>query len=218
VLGRESKRLVSIKEGARNRVLSDDELRKVWLAAEQAGVFGAYVRFVLLTATRRNEASEIRHSELEGTDLWLIPWQRYKTGAKTKTDMAIPLSEAAQAIIAAQPNRGEYIFSHTGKNPLGNFSNAKRAFDAACGVKDWHLHDLRRTARTLLSKVTTPDIAERCLGHVLLGQRATYDWHRYEDEMRAAFEALASLIDRIAHPPPAEVADFAEERGKRLGR
>ena len=215
VLGRESKRLVSIREGARSRVLSDDELRKVWLAAEQTGVFGAYLRLLLLTASRRSEAAGMRRGELEGTGLWVIPWERYKTGAKSKTDMPIPLSEAAQAIIAAQPNRGEYIFSYTGKYPLSNFANAKRAFDAACGVTDWHLHDLRRTARTLLSRVTTPDIAERCLGHVLLGQRATYDWHRYEDEMRAAFEALAALIERIVRPPSASVADLAKERGKR---
>ena len=215
VLGRESKRLISIKEGARSRVLNDDELRKVWLAAEQAGVFGAYLRLLLLTASRRSEAAGMRRGELEGTGLWVIPWERYKTGAKSKTDMPIPLSEAAQAIIAAQPNRGEYIFSYTGKYPLSNFANAKRAFDAACGVTDWHLHDLRRTARTLLSRVTTPDIAERCLGHVLLGQRATYDWHRYEDEMRAAFEALAALIERIVRPPAADVADLAKERGKR---
>jgi hypothetical protein len=218
VLGRESVRLVSIREGARTRFLDDDELRRVWLAAEQAGVFGAYIRFLLLTATRRNEASKIRRSELEDSAAWIIPWERYKTGAKTKTDMLIPLSTAAQEIVAAQTNRGEYIFSYSnGKNPLSNFANAKRDFDTACGVSDWHLHDLRRTARTLLSRVTDPDTAERCLGHILMGQRGTYDKHDYQREKREAFEGLAQLIDRIAHPPEAEVADLAAERGKRRG-
>jgi len=157
----------------------------------------------------------MRRSELEGTGLWVIPWERYKTGAKSKTDMPIPLSEAAQAIIAAQPNRGEYIFSYTGKYPLSNFANAKRAFDAQCGVSGWTIHDLRRSARTLLSRVTDPDTAERCLGHVLMGQRGTYDRHSYQDKKREAFEALAQLIHRIAHQPEVAVADLAEERGKR---
>jgi hypothetical protein len=213
VLGRESTRLVSIREGARSRILSEDELRKVWLAAEQAGTFGSYVRFLLLTATRRKEASAMQRGELEDSATWIIPWERYKTGDKSRTDMLIPLSKAAQEIVAAQPNRGEYIFSSTGERPLTNFAVNKARFDAACGVTGWTIHDLRRTSRTLLSKVTTPDIAERCLGHVLMGQRGTYDRYSYQDEKRAAFEALAALIERIVHPP--EVADFAKERGKR---
>jgi hypothetical protein len=218
VLGRESKRLVSIREGARARILDDGELRKVWLAAEQpeAGVFGAYIRFLLLTATRRKEAAAMQRSEREDSATWIIPWERYKTGDKSKTDMLVPLSKAAQDIVDAQPKRGEFIFSSTGERPLTNFAVNKARFDTACGVTGWTIHDLRRTARTLLSKLTTPDIAERCLGHILMGQRGVYDRASYQDEKRAAFEALAQLIDRIVHPTPeATVADFAKERGKR---
>jgi hypothetical protein len=46
-----------MSETARERVLTDDELRKVWHAAEDLGVFGAFVRFLLLTAARRGEAA-----------------------------------------------------------------------------------------------------------------------------------------------------------------
>jgi hypothetical protein len=41
------------------------------------------------------------------------------------------------------------------------------------------------------------DTAERCLGHSLGGIRATYDKHRYLEEMRTAFEALAAQIAAI---------------------
>src|SRR5207244_6212805 len=52
-------------ERARDRVLSDDELRAVWRAAEaQRGQWGALLRFLLLTATRRNEARGMSRAEL----------------------------------------------------------------------------------------------------------------------------------------------------------
>src|SRR5947199_2776288 len=62
---------------ARDRVLNDDELRVVWRAAQDMGPFGAFIRFTLLTATRRDEAAHINRREITGTD-WLIPAERYK--------------------------------------------------------------------------------------------------------------------------------------------
>jgi integrase len=53
-------------EQARERILTDDELRKVW--AVNNGIFSAYVRFLLLTAARRNEVSEMTWAELQGSD------------------------------------------------------------------------------------------------------------------------------------------------------
>jgi len=215
------RRRTSISERARDRVLSDEELRAVWLAAERfSDPFGAFVRFVLLTATRRNEAGGMRRSELLAPDTWVIPRARYKTGKKSKVDMLIPLSRVAQRILESQP-AGEFVFGR-GK-PLGNFARRKQDFDAACGVTGWTIHDLRRTARTLLSAAhdangarITPDIAERCLGHALLGQRGTYDIHDYESEKREAFEALARKIELIVRPPPAaSVSDLADARRKR---
>jgi integrase len=208
-------RRTSIKARARDRVLSDDELRRVWLAAEQDTTpFGAFVRFVLLTATRRSEAGGLRRSELspDGT-VWTIPGARYKSGL----DTVIPLSKAAQAIVEAQPVlAGDFVFSATGRNPLGDFAKAKAVFDRACGVTGWTIHDLRRTGRTLLSRAgISPDVAERCLGHALIGVRGVYDRFEYADEKRHAFEALAALVARIVHPPKAKVADLAAERGKR---
>ena len=80
-------------------------------------------------------------------------------------------------------------------------------FAAACGVTDWTLHDLRRTARSLLSRAgISPDIAEMCLGHVLTGVRGTYDRHAYHEEKKHAFEALAAQIARIVDPQDNVVA------------
>jgi len=194
-------------------VLSDDELLAVWTAAEQDKGFGPYLRFILLTATRRNEAAGLQRSELspDGT-VWVIPGARYKS----KRDTVIPLSRAAQKIVAAQPVLGDFVFSVDGSRALGNFGDRKARFDVASGISGYTLHDLRRTARTLLSRAgISPDIAEQCLGHALVGMRGTYDRFQYIDEKRHAFETLAALIERIVRPPKAKVADMAAERRRR---
>jgi integrase len=194
-------RRTSIAERARSRVLSDDELQRVWLAAEQdRGPFGPFVRFVLLTATRRGEAAGLRRSELSDDGrIWTIPAGRYKSGR----DVVIPLSAAAQKVLATQLALGDFAFTVDGSRPLGDFDGRKQEFDKACGVRDYVLHDLRRTSRTLLSRAgVVADIAERCLGHAIVGVRATYDRHEYQSEKAAAFEALAAQIERIVRPPP----------------
>jgi integrase len=203
--------------GGRDRVLDDAELRAIWLAAERDdGPFGPYLRFTLLTATRRSESAGLKHSELSDSGAtWVIPAARYKS----KRDVLLPLSRAAQKIIAAQPAKpgGDHVFSVTGEFPLGDFASRKAAFDRTCGVSGWRLHDLRRTARTLLSRAgVSPDTGERCLGHALLGVRRVYDRHEFRDEKARAFEALAAQIERIVRPPSDVVVPI--RTGAKAGR
>jgi integrase len=186
-------------ERMRNRVLSDDELARVWIAADGMEVFGRYVQFMLLTATRRNEAARMTHSELSNGD-WLIPALRYKN----KLDHLVPLSKAAQALLAKVPRIAgcDFVFTADGKHPITNFSHLKTRLDAASGVTRWRLHDTRRTARSIMSAVgVEPDHAERCLGHALPGIRENYDCHTYRAEKLAAFEKLAARINQIANSP-----------------
>jgi integrase len=216
VLGRGGRR-VKPKDLARSRVLTDAELASIWRAAETyPGPFGAYLRFTVLTATRRGESAGLRRSELsEGDTVWTIPGSRYKSG----NDTVIPLSKAAQAIIATQPVLlGDFVFSADGTRALGGFAKRKRGFDEAAGVRDYRLHDLRRSSRTWLGRAgVSANVAERCLGHALTGVRGVYDKFEYLPQKAEALEALAALIERIVRPPAA-VADIAVERGKRRRR
>jgi len=78
---------------------------------------------------------------------------------------------------------------------------------SASGVTVGLSHDLRRTARSLLSRAgTATDHAERCLGHVIGGVRGVYDRHEYFDEKARAFEALAAQVQRIIDPQENVVA------------
>jgi site-specific recombinase XerD len=199
------------KERARDRVLSDVELRAIWRAAEaRRWPYSDMLRFILLTATRLREAAEMRREELSG-DEWLIPAARYKG----KHDHLVPLSQAAQAVLAQVPviGRKGWVFTTSGEVPISGFSKAKRQFDAlalaelrklnpeAKPLPRWTTHDLRRTARSLMSRAgVDPDHAERALGHVINGVRGTYDRHEFKDEKRRAFETLAAQIDRIINP------------------
>ena len=191
------------KESARERTLTDDELRAIWKAAEaNPHPFGNLVRFLLLTASRRCEASELIWNELVGAD-WILPAARNKANQ----ELLRPLSEAARAILADQPRVSQYVFPTDATHCLTNFGYYKRHFDKACGVTGWTLHDLRRTARSLMSRAGVPsEHAERCLGHVLGGVEKTYNRHSYETEKRIAFEKLATLIETIVNPQPNVVA------------
>jgi len=184
------------EERERDRVLNDDELCAVWKTAEVfPGPWGQFVRFLLLTACRRTEASAMTWSEISNSN-WTIPAERYKTG----TEVTLPLSSAAMKVLAEIPRiEGcDFVFATDGRTPISGFSTFKLKFDIACGVKNWRLHDLRRTSRSLMSRAgVNSDIAERCMGHALPGVRGTYDKHHYIPEMRAAFKALAAQINAV---------------------
>jgi len=187
-------------ERARDRVLSDDELRRVWKASLEMHMYGALIRFLLLTAARRGEAAEMLWSELNGAE-WTLP----ATRNKTKIDLLRPLSAAALALLVELPraNNSRYVFcSLKGRSPMSQFSRDKPILDKRSGVRNWRIHDLRRTARSLMSRAgVRPDIAERALGHVVGNAvERTYDRHRYLDELRHAYEQLAALVQRIIEP------------------
>jgi integrase len=183
-----------------SRVLTDDdEVRRVWTASAAPEPFRAIVRLLLLTAARREEIGAMRWDEIKG-DLWTLPPERHKTG-RTAGELVRPLSKAAMAIVNAQPRiqGSPYIFGQRG---FGNWTAAKERFDRESGVVNWGLHGLRKTARTLLSRAKIDsDLAERMLGHARPSIQKTYDHHKFIEEQRGAFEALSTLIERIADPP-----------------
>jgi integrase len=82
-----------------------------------------------------------------------------------------------------------------------SFARLKCEIDEASGVRGWRLHDLRRTARSLMSRAgVNSDHAERCLGHVIGGIRGTYDRHEFYVEKKHALESLAAQIERVLDP------------------
>lgn len=203
------------KERARTRVLSDDEIRLVWPALDEVGTYGALVKMLFLTAQRHGEVAGITYKEVGADGIWTIPAARYKT----KKPNFVPLSKAALAHIEDQQKLDDcqFVFPTSAKTPYSRSGKSKAALDkvvlkvmqklAKAGTKvealpNWTLHDLRRTAKTLMVRAgVRPDISERVLGHVIAGVEGTYDRHSYAEEKRDALEKLAAIIERITAGP-----------------
>ncbi len=216
------------KDRARTRVLSDDEIRLIWPILNQAGTFGAMVNMLLLTGQRRDEVAQMSRKEIGEDGIWTIPAARYKT----KKPNHVPLSKAALGLIEVQPkiNGCDYFFASSAGTPFSGFGKSKAKLDKAIladmktqakkGAKveplpNWTLHDLRRTAKTLMARVgVRPDISERVLGHVIAGVEGTYDRHSYAEEKRDALEKLATMIERILNPLPLNVETLGERRAR----
>jgi integrase len=192
-------RRVPAQSRARSRVLDDAELRAVWRAAEEAGVFGAFVMLLLLTGQRREKVVTIKWDAVSEDGTWTIPTEPREKG----NPGVLRLSPAAMKVLKAQPRLAgnPYVFPGRSDGPLAGFSERHAAFKARCGVDGWTLHDCRRTARSLLSRTNVrPDIAERVLGHTVGGSVAgIYDRHHYHDEMADALKRLARLITQIVN-------------------
>jgi integrase len=201
------------KERARARVLDDEEIRAVWKAAEANGTYGALVRLLLLTAQRRDKVVSMQWEHISRVGTWDIPSEAREKGNAGM----LSLPPVALDIIHAQPRLGEnpYILAGRGNGHINGFSKAKRLFDAKLpeGMPQWQLHDLRRTARSLMSRAgVRPDIAERVLGHEQEGVEGVYDRFQYRDEKADALRKLAAVIRDIVHPQQAKVVHMTKRK------
>ncbi|MFQ6186333.1 tyrosine-type recombinase/integrase [Sinorhizobium meliloti] len=214
------------KQGAsRERVLTDQEVRLVWLACGKAGwPFGPLVKLLLLTGQRRNEVAHAPRSEFElggNTQLWTIPPERSKNGK----EHLVPLTSLVLEVISGLPKVGDtYLLSTTGETPISGFSRAKKAIDAemltiaeeeaaALGLKQedvklegWTLHDLRRTAASGMARLGVPvHVVEAVLNHQsgsIKGVAKIYNRYEYLDEKRQALEGWAGHLRLIAARAP----------------
>ena len=141
-----------------------------------------------------------------------------KRGAREGQRRVTDAARGALAILVKQPRLGDnpYVFAGRGDGPYRGFSQAKFAFDAKLpDVTPWVIHDLRRTARSLMCRAgVSSEHAERVMGHVVAGVEGVYDRHRYRDEKAAALAKLATLIDAILHQRD-NVLPMAKQRKKK---
>ncbi len=191
----EMKRSGSHTARARTRILSDDEIRMVWEACDEIGTFGAFVKVALLTGQRRAKVAAMEWSDIRD-GVWFIPSEeREKINAGE-----LKLPDFTLAIIDAQRKQknNPFVFAGRGRKAFNSFSDGKEELHAKAPIEPWVVHDLRRTARSLMARAgVRSDIAERALGHVIAGVEGVYDRHAYRDEKGEALAAVAGLVERI---------------------
>ena len=183
------------KEQPRDRVLTEDEVRWLWSAADEIDwPFGPLAQLLLLTAQRRDEVANMEWSELDFMkQTWVIPRHKAKSGRAHE----VHLSAATTAVLRSLPRTGDgLIFTTTGENAVSGFSRAKRRLDnqmakARCRLRclshdvahrekasrgieeawhikipDWTFHDLRRTATTGMARLKVPPhVVDKILNH-----------------------------------------------------
>jgi hypothetical protein len=147
------------KKVKRKRVLSDDELCAAWRAAERVGYpFGPFVKTLMLTALRRNEAAEASRSEFDiGRKLWTIPAERMKGEEDESGPHVVPLSGEMLKILEDLPRfgGGDFLFtSGNGAEPISGFSKMKGRFDKLM------LEELRKIAEDRQDKSLLARIGE----------------------------------------------------------
>jgi integrase len=185
-------------EKSRERVLTNDELVRVWNGCEP-GPFGSAIKVLMLTGARSSEIFDLKWGEIEGPAVKL-------DGARTKNGQAhvIHLSAPALDIIEAMPRVGDYVFSlDGGKKPIrgGGGTRAKERLTKTAGLVDWRVHDMRRTLSTGLNELgVEPHVVEAILGHTVKGVAGVYNRAKYEALKKAALEAwgahVMALIER----------------------
>lgn len=203
----------------RERALTDEEVRDVWLACDEVGgVLPALVRMLLLTGCRRGEvaglqAEEIKHDDLRG-DYIEIPAERMKKG---KAHL-IPITAAIAALLPAGKTGLLFTAATTDtvrpgpahETLFNGFGYAKRVLDAAIArrrqaegrkaMPEWCLHDLRRTVRSGMPALGVAEVvAERILAHDQRGIERHYNKYGYFPEKRAALELWAGHAERVVH-------------------
>jgi integrase len=193
--------------GPRDRVLLDDELQAIWKALPDDH-YGSIVKLLALTGQRRDEMASLRWSEidLEKRTITLPPPR-----TKNKREHVVPLSAPAVAILKAQPRRKlddgterDLVFG-IGDGGFSGWSDAKEKLNASIAEATkkpmalWKLHDLRRTAATVMADRlgVQPHIIEAVLNHVSghkAGIAGVYNRASYEREKRVALDRWAEHV------------------------
>ncbi|MDQ6701990.1 MAG: tyrosine-type recombinase/integrase [Pseudomonadota bacterium] len=189
-------------ETARDRVLSDAELKAAWQAADALEpAYAAFVQLLVLTGQRLREVSELHWSEIDlEKRVWTLPKER----AKNSIEHDIPLSDAAISILQSIPRiaGSGFVFTISGRIPIRGTHSVKRRLDALMPpAPPWVLHDLRRTVASGMAKlgINLP-VIEKLLNHVsgsFAGIVGVYQRHSFADEKRAAMTVWARHIEAL---------------------
>lgn len=190
----------AVQEQARERVLSDAELKAIWSGCIDDD-YSTIIKLLVLSGCRLNEIGRLRWDELHDEQI-ILP------GARTKNKRAhiVPLSEPAKAILTGirrRPDRA-CVFGRRQDNGFSGWSAAKRDLEARANIAErWTVHDLRRTVATRMAELgVQPHIVEAVLNHVsghkggIAGvyNRATYDKEK-RDALNLWAEHVTALVE-----------------------
>lgn len=189
------------RERARDRVLTDDEIKRIVAVGKaEPFPFGPFVLLLLATAQRRGELAALRWSQIDrDTATWEIPG----TIAKNGKPNVVPLSAFAVRILDTVPRFDgcDLVFTTNRRTPVSGFSKMLKRISEAADVSAWRLHDLRRTAATGMARSgVAPHVIEKVLNHLtgsLSSIALVYNKYGFTKEKRAALDEWGSFLDGL---------------------
>ncbi|MCL3881899.1 integrase family protein [Marivita sp. GX14005] len=208
--------------GERDRALDHLELARVlpllvWPAPEclamkarpELNVRPIALRFLLLTAARLSELVDMRWGDFkEEVGIWHKPYVKTISGPPKQQNL--PLSNAAIELLRGLPNfetrqRDDLVFPNDEGGRLGNWQRITGAVHRESATSDWHRHDLRRTAATIMKIL---GISPRVIDEILAHNASSKD----EGSSRALENYFASshLLEHVEHPQKAALDKLAE--------
>ena len=181
----------------RDRVLTNDELARIWTAAGD-DTFGSIIKLLILTGQRRGEITQLK-GRMVGAETITLP----AALSKNKRQHMFPLGDLARTFLRPDQPPDEYFFKTRGKTtPFDGYSKCKPKLDKQAGVYDWTVHDLRRTFASGLASigVSLPTV-ERLLNHIsgsFGGIVGVYQRYDYLPEMQDAIERWERHVQALA--------------------
>jgi len=169
----------------RERVLSDDELHRIWKASDQLHTFGLIIKVLILTGQRRGEVAQFQQSWLKD-NVVTFP----ASIAKNKREHRLPVSSMTVELLKKLP-------------PTYNgWGTPKEKLDKLSGITGWTIHDLRRTYATNLQRLGVKlEVIERLLNHISGPTRSgiigIYQRHDFWDECGEAVEKYEQHLNSL---------------------
>ena len=193
---------------ARDRALSPTEIHVFFNALEQTATMSTLrlaVKFMLLSLVRKSEFIEATWDEVNfETAIWTIPKERMKAGRPHNVYLS---QQALDILVAFKTCFGASSYLHPGryetKLPI-SAATLNRVIDATVKLiresgedfEPFTVHDLRRTASTVLHEVGfNSDWIEKCLAHEQRGVRAIYNKAEYAEQRRTMLQTWADMLD-----------------------
>jgi integrase len=184
--------------GARDRVLSEKEIKALWTALPE-GDFGDILKLLLLTGAREREIAELEWSEIDfERGVIELPPERTKNHRRH----LVPMSDMVRDILQVRPRQKDRaLMFGNGEGGFSGWSKAKNRLDDAIKIPPWRIHDLRRSCATHMGELgVQPHIIEACLNHVS-GHRAgvagIYNRAAYEAEKTRALTLWADHVAAV---------------------
>lgn len=182
-----------------SRVLTYNELAKVWLAIERSRASTSNKllhQMSMLWGCRNTELRESVRSEFNMQDLiWTVPGERSKAKNVIRRPIFDQIKPMLEKVMEAYD---DVLFPGQRLSEPVTISAANRfalRIREGMDIGYWRAHDFRRSLATRLSEEgVAPHVIEKMLGHELGGIMVVYNKHDWLKEQKAAYELYADKI------------------------